>query len=497
MKILLKLTSTQVGFEYMETTPFIQGADTRNVIYVYREYGATPALTDLAISYQVQSGRYTLPLGNASATTEIIDGVTYNKWKFNVPLTATAITGNIMACLVVKTATGQYKLNILNNVLDSSEFDAFQSGLEGAAETYATAMESLSSGQTIQDQRITAVENATGVDNSKIGLLNTEVFGNSTGTATEDGLKYIVRTDHEGRIDALEAVHAGSRLTALENHEIGYVKAVHSSGTFGVDQLANIQKKQCILSYEYKLYFKSYETTSSVYFDNYEIVVGSNGTEELTRSRCFVSLSTGNFTFTTATKNLLTSSNIVDNFITDSNKYALSAAKGKALKDQLDTLETYIYQGSQDGVIDRLKEVLDFLAGESESTTLLNLLNAKADKTTTYTKTEVDDLLDNKANASNVYTKTEVNTLLNDKADKSTTYTKSQVDTMVNAKANANNVYTKSEVYTKAQVDDIVNDITVGSGYEMPYNRMVAIFNDAYSNDPVVTALNTLNGEVI
>jgi len=497
VKILLNLTSSKVSFEYMETTPFIQGVDTRNAIYVYRESGATPALTNLSISYQVQSGRYTLPIGNTSAQPETIGGVLYNRWKFNVPLAATAIAGNIMACLVVVTATGHYKLNILNNVLNSSEFDAFQSGLEGAAETYGQVMESYNSAQTIQDQRITAVENASGVDNTKIELLNTEVFGNSTGTTTQDGLKYIVRTDHEERIDVLEALNAGSRLTALENHEIGYVKVVHSSGTFGVDQLANIQKKQCILSYDFKLYFKSYETTSTVYFDNYEIVVGSNGTEELTRIRCAVSLSTGNFTFTTATKNLLTSSNIVDNFTTDSNKYALSAAKGKYLNDELETLKEYIYQGSQDGVIDRLKEVLDFLAGESESTTLLNLLNAKADKTTTYTKTEVDDLLDNKANADDVYTKAQVDGLVENKADKSTTYTKSQVDAMVGAKANSSDVYTKSEVYTKSQVDDIVNDITVGSGYEMPYSRMVAIFNDAYSSDPVVTALNTLNGEVI
>ena len=31
----------------------------------------------------------------------------------------------------------------------------------------------------------------------------------------------------------------------------------------------------------------------------------------------------------------------------------------------------------------------------------------------------------------------------------------------------------------------------------MPYDEMLAIFNDAYSTDPVVTALNNLNGEVV
>ena len=49
-------------------------------------------------------------------------------------------------------------------------------------------------------------------------------------------------------------------------------------------------------------------------------------------------------------------------------------------------------------------------------------INAKADKTTTYTKTEVD-------------------TSLGGKADKTTTYTKTEVDTAVGAKANAADVY--------------------------------------------------------
>ena len=55
-------------------------------------------------------------------------------------------------------------------------------------------------------------------------------------------------------------------------------------------------------------------------------------------------------------------------------------------------------------------------------------LNNKADKSTTYTKTETNELLDNKADKSTTYTKTETNDLLNNKADKSTTYTKTEID---------------------------------------------------------------------
>lgn len=52
----------------------------------------------------------------------------------------------------------------------------------------------------------------------------------------------------------------------------------------------------------------------------------------------------------------------------------------------------------------------------------------KADKSTTYTKTQVDGLLDNKADKSTTYTKTEVDTALSAKADAATTYTKTETD---------------------------------------------------------------------
>ena len=502
MKILLKLTSSKVDIEYMDTQPFIQGTDTRNKIYVYRDSSETPSLTDLSIAYQVQSGRTTLPLSNSGATTEEIDGTTYNKYTFNVPSTATSVAGNVVACLVTKTSTATFKTNIINRVLDSSEFDAFQSGLTGAAETYATAMESLSSGQTIQDGRLTDLENATGLDESKIGLLNTEVFGTSYGTSTTDGLKYIVRTNHEGRLDALEDLDISTRLTALESDDVGFIgliSASATSGTLSTSDFAKVSKHDCIIYLNHKLYLKNnYNDAgmSKLYFTHLEIANTGNNQKTFNEYIIEVDMSTRAWSLSTITFNALTSGSIYNNLDLDSPYFALSAAKGKYLNDELETLKAYIYQGSQDGVINRLKEVLDFLAGESESTTLLDLLNSKADKSTTYTKTETNALLDEKADADNVYTIAEANTLFNSKADADTTYTKSQVDSMMSGKANANNVYTKSQTYSKTEIDGIVNNLTV-DGYEMPLDRMVAIFNDAYADDPVVTALNVLNGEVV
>lgn len=501
MKILLKLTSSKVDIEYMDTQPFIQGTDTRNKIYVYRDSSETPSLTDLSIAYQVQSGRTTLPLSNSGATTEEIDGTTYTKYTFNVPSTATSVAGNVVACLVTKTSTASFKTNIINRVLDSSEFDAFQSGLTGAAETYATAMESLSSANTIQDGRLTNLENATGTEANKIGLLNTEVFGTSYGTATADGLKYIVRTNHEGRIDALEDLNISTRLTALEADDIGYFGLADSytSGTLTDNQFAKVSKHDCVIVHNNKLYLKNHYSSgrANTYFTHLEIANSGNYQKNFNEYIIDVNMSTKVWSLSTISFKALTSGSIYDNLDLDSQYYALSAAKGKYLNDELETLKTYIYQGSQDGVINRLKEVLDFLAGESESTTLLDLLNSKADKSTTYTKTEANALLDEKADADNVYPIAVANTLLDAKADKSTTYTKTETDTLLGAKANTNNVYAKSQTYSKTEVDDIVNDLTVGSGYEMPLDRMTAIFNDAYSDDPVINALNTLNGEVV
>ena len=107
---------------------------------------------------------------------------------------------------------------------------------------------------------------------------------------------------------------------------------------------------------------------------------------------------------------------------------------------------------------------------ETETTARKNADDLKADKATTYTKTETNNLLGEKADASTTYSKTETDGLLSAKADVSTTYTKSEVDTKVDAKADSDEVYTKTEtdtklnskansadVYTKTQTDTKLN----------------------------------------
>ena len=54
----------------------------------------------------------------------------------------------------------------------------------------------------------------------------------------------------------------------------------------------------------------------------------------------------------------------------------------------------------------------------------------------------------------------------------------------------------KLNTYTTTQVDNIIDNLVV-NGYEMNAEDMQEIFDDAYSEDPVVDLLDNLNGEVV
>lgn len=74
-------------------------------------------------------------------------------------------------------------------------------------------------------------------------------------------------------------------------------------------------------------------------------------------------------------------------------------------------------------------------------------------KSQTYTKAEVDALI---PDTTGLATKTEVNTALASKADADSVYTKSQTDSLIDGCAKATAVYTKSETYTKAEVNSLI-----------------------------------------
>lgn len=138
--------------------------------------------------------------------------------------------------------------------------------------------------------------------------------------------------------------------------------------------------------------------------------------------------------------------------------------------------DEYIYVNGQ---FEKIGSTAVSLAGYATEAFVTGITDTKADKSTTYTKTEVDTALGNKADKSTTYTKTEVDTALGKKANSADvytktvadstfakaadTYTKTEVNTELGKKANSADVYTKTvtdstfakaaDTYTKTEVN--------------------------------------------
>lgn len=152
--------------------------------------------------------------------------------------------------------------------------------------------------------------------------------------------------------------------------------------------------------------------------------------------------------------------------------YLVPAADSK----ESNVKDEYIYVGDK---FEKIGSTAVSLAGYATEAFVTGITDTKADKSTTYTKTEVDTALGKKADAATTYTKTEVDTELGKKANSAdvytktaadaqfaeaaTTYTKTEVDTELGKKANSADVYTKTvadstfakaaDTYTKSEVN--------------------------------------------
>src|SRR5690606_10492517 len=134
------------------------------------------------------------------------------------------------------------------------------------------------------------------------------------------------------------------------------------------------------------------------------------------------------------------------------------------------------------GIVDGAS--IPFVEGKLEVVT--DELAAKADKATTYTKTEVDTALSTKADKATTYTKTEVDAALATKANSADVYTKTQVDTALSAKANAADVYIKSEINTLlAGKENVGSDINWSRIINRPTTLSGYGIGDAYTKTEV------------
>lgn len=508
MKVKLNLTNQTL--EYIDNKPFIQGNDDRNKILAY----VSENITDIQIAYQLQNGKTTFKMINDYAVSpsdeDYITG--YTGYAFKAPQVLTNHAGDFIAAIIVSYQNKVFKFNVVNTVISSVDIDLLNSLFENE-QVVLDYLDSMSTTITSYGSRITYLEgkditnSATiGEHDTKLEMLNTEVFGDSTGATSDNtnGLHYIVRTNYAGRIATLESSSAadGNNIAILNSHMIGFLALSGNSGNLTSADLAEIEKNNCFILLGGNLYSKNVKKVSNnntIYeFEHIEVDEVQAQPDKAEIKHYIITIDSSLLTYSVQllTEIVLTPDSIVNATNSTDTSKVLSAAKGKAIYDELIELKNYIYNGTSDDVINRLKDVFDFLAGVDDDETLLNLINQKADKSTTYTKTQTDTLLAAKANANNVYTVSQVNSLLDTKYNKTETYSKSETNALLNTKANATDVYNKTQTYNKGEISDILDSLVV-DGYEMPYERMLAIFNDAYGNDPLVVALNSLNGEVI
>lgn len=125
--------------------------------------------------------------------------------------------------------------------------------------------------------------------------------------------------------------------------------------------------------------------------------------------------------------------------------------------------DEYIYVN---GAFEKIGSTAVSLAGYATEDFVTGITDTKADKSTTYTKTEVDTALGGKADKSTTYTKTEVDTALGGKANTADVYTKTVADSTF---AKATDTYTKTEVNTelgkKANSADVYTKTTADSTF--------------------------------
>ena len=106
-------------------------------------------------------------------------------------------------------------------------------------------------------------------------------------------------------------------------------------------------------------------------------------------------------------------------------------------------------------------------------------------KSTTYTKTEVDNALNLKANQSTTYTKTEVDNALNLKANQSTTYTKTEVNNALNLKEDKSVKKFGINLSNKT----IIN---LNENFTVPTNGIIKLFFLCNPGSYVITSINEM-----
>ena len=399
VKLGLQLSGGQLdelkstNLEYMDTQPFIQGTDSRNKIYVYINkevyVNAANTVSAVSISYLLQNGRSTIRMSNTSMTEETISGVVYKRYQFDLPATVTALSGNIQATIYVhyglfNAKRYDFKYNVINTVMESNTIEVIEDALSDTQSEIlqelsdmTTAIQNAESNITDLDSRVDTLESHDTTQTGRIDTLNQTVYGNSDGTTTSSGLTSKVLgleldnvtnkgdiVDIKGDIVNLNAkdvdlqaqidgINAGQNLADI----VADLSALNSLST---TNLKSGDKVQVLVD-------SNHDNGSTVYNWNGTswVYVGKYGQDGYTKAE------------DDALLNLKADKSTVNAHIANtSNPHSVTKAQ--------------VGLGNCDNTSDENKPV---------STAQQAALDLKADKSTTYTKTETDYALGLKQNA--------------------------------------------------------------------------------------------------
>lgn len=286
MKVKINLTNQTL--EYLDSMPYIQGTDTRNKLIVY----VPNEVTNIAISYQLQNGRNTIKMSNSGVVAADSDDYLSGYWGyiFVAPKALTSLSGNFMASVIVTISTNIYKINVMNTVLNSVDFEAFETALE---EYESEILESL-------DAMNVAIGNKADRSNAEQTIVADTIKFNTWVGGINANLKGITN---------LETYEEGDREIILE-YDNGFQIIYNNTDGFTIENTTS-------------------GVNSHIFFDNDGHIELIEGVEQNT-----VLLDGNGFYFND--KKILDESDVVDN-LTSTNEYKpLSANQGKVLKDYVD-----------------------------------------------------------------------------------------------------------------------------------------------------------------
>ena len=310
MKVKVNLSNQTL--EYMDSQPYIQGTDTRNVLNVYIEHEDNE-VSNIMIAYALQNGRTTIKMANTGATQETIDETLYDVYYFTAPKVLTSISGNFVATLIIDVNTSvvgrvnTYKVNVLNTVLNAVDFEAFEDALDDVSSEFIETIEGMSSS-------ITQLQNgkADYQNSSQNILLNSIYKGNERiGFGTNVGDTNPTSTIQDFGNTAFKEVKDSSGILLLHKNVSG--------------SLATYEPSFIHTASSTELYGSSATSTYNIAVHTYSGGLGTN---------YVLTFTNGLFKFNNY--EVIDESKVVDNVTSTSETYPLSANMGKYLKGLID-----------------------------------------------------------------------------------------------------------------------------------------------------------------